>query len=838
MTLHVPLVTDEDDPLGAALKYAATGWYVLPVSPRDRKNPGSVVGKGWQHQSSRDPQQIAAWFAGTDYLLALHVGRSGGVVFDVDDPDRIPDLLAAHLHGPLCPPHQSSRPDQPGRGHYAFLQPRGRTIGNSTGRLGKGWGEVRGKNGVIIAAPSRHAREDDGARYEWLGTGDVPTLPAELAELLPDSGATTDAASDEEVRRFIATYTDGRAPGKLQGPVKKYADLLEEGGSRHQELVSVACWAMREVVAGWYPAAAAIDALNEAFVEAAAIRRKPTDRVLDRTQAEAEADGVFAWAIAQAEAESIKSTGKTLPTVEMHATENDRQNRQNPGPKAAPGGSGSSVGQNPGEWDPFTPLPGRCDPLPVEALGKVLQPLVEEIGKALQVPTDLPTNLALPLITTAAAGRWVVEVDAGWQEALCLTTLSALPSGEMKTPTLKVLDAALRDFERDIQRAAAPERSRKLATKKLAEERVTEARKVAVKKPAGGMEEKKYLAAVEHLDTIDVPALPRLLADDATPEAVVSLLAEHRAIGVVSDEPGLFGILAGRYSNGTPQIEWFLKATSGSPIKVDRKGRDAEDVMNPALSAACCIQPGRLVELGTVKAFRDSGFLARWLFSIPSSSVGTRGATRPVAPGPVDHWSSHLVDLAEAAQKYQGAEPQVLRIDDAGRAALKALRAELEPDLHPDHGRYAGIADWCNKLVGTTARIAAALTLLADPASTVVAAETVADAVRLGRAYVSHAIAAFGLTRPNGETFSRARQVLGTIRKLADHEGRVTERDVHRKLADRAWVENAETLQPLLELLAEFGHIRRHDGKRPAGGRPSPFVELHPDHLADRKDQA
>ena len=35
--------------------------------------------------------------------------------------------------------------------------------------------------------------------------------------------------------------------------------------------------------------------------------------------------------------------------------------------------------------------------------------------------------------------------------------------------------------------------------------------------------------------TIDVPAIPRLLADDATPEAVASLLAEHDGrIAIVS----------------------------------------------------------------------------------------------------------------------------------------------------------------------------------------------------------------------------------------------------------------------------------------------------------------
>jgi hypothetical protein len=159
--LSIPELDDDVDTLTAALAYAAAGWYELPVR-RGTKKPGSVVGDGWQHKSSRDPKQIAAWFAGTDHDIALHCGRSGAVVFDVDDPDKLPNVLRSHLGSA---PFQSTRPDVPGRGHYVFAQPPGRTIGNGTGRLGGAWGEVRGLNGVIIAAPSHHV---DGGRYEWV----------------------------------------------------------------------------------------------------------------------------------------------------------------------------------------------------------------------------------------------------------------------------------------------------------------------------------------------------------------------------------------------------------------------------------------------------------------------------------------------------------------------------------------------------------------------------------------------------------------------------------------------------------------------------------------------
>jgi hypothetical protein len=64
--LQVPEITSDMDTLTAALAYAAAGWYVLPVR-RGTKKPGSIVGNGWQHQSSRHPA-----VAGLDPLDRAH----------------------------------------------------------------------------------------------------------------------------------------------------------------------------------------------------------------------------------------------------------------------------------------------------------------------------------------------------------------------------------------------------------------------------------------------------------------------------------------------------------------------------------------------------------------------------------------------------------------------------------------------------------------------------------------------------------------------------------------------------------------------------------------------
>ena len=307
MTLHVPDVTPDDDTLGAALKYAAAGWYVLPVRRRARKHPGSVVGKDWQHQSSRDPQQIAAWYAGTDHGIALHVGRSGALVADVDYPDRLPEVLDKVI-ADAAPPYQTTRDGDPRRGHYVFAQPPGRMLGNGTGKLGGAWGEVRGLNGVIIVAPSPHDEADQGGRYRWEQTGAVPVLPECVAELLHDATPGEDAATDEQVQAFREAHTGTERVELLDVWCALYARKVADGESRHDRMLSVLAGACKEARAGYFPATAAVDRLEAAFLAAVAAPPQPGSKQRNAragSTAAGEWLGILAWAVGQADAADL-----------------------------------------------------------------------------------------------------------------------------------------------------------------------------------------------------------------------------------------------------------------------------------------------------------------------------------------------------------------------------------------------------------------------------------------------------------------------------------------------------------------------------------------------------
>jgi hypothetical protein len=295
--LAVPVITDDMSKLDAALAYAAAGWYIGPEE-RGTKNPGSILGKYWQRRTSRDPQVITSWFAGTDHGIFLHVGRSGAWVADVDNPDNLhPTIrLAITEHNP---PYQSTRPNQPGRRHYVFLKPEGRMLGNTLGELAKGWGEGRGLNGVIIAAPSEHEKQE--GRYQWGRVGPVPVMPGYMASQLPDAIEAAEAATDEQVETFLAKHTSHIRSDLLDVHCASFKKQVAAGESRHHTMTGPLSGAMKEAAAGLLDAKAAADTLESVFLEAVAKPPVGPKQGKARTGAVARNEwaGLLSWAVAQ-----------------------------------------------------------------------------------------------------------------------------------------------------------------------------------------------------------------------------------------------------------------------------------------------------------------------------------------------------------------------------------------------------------------------------------------------------------------------------------------------------------------------------------------------------------
>lgn len=284
--LYVPELQEGCSVLEAALEYVKAGWYVLPVVG---KKPAIAE---WSKNSTCDADKVVKLFSASKYFgscitgVALHMGRSGAVGIDVDDPEKF--KFAANIT--QCP-FQSTRSNQPNRGHYIFLQPLDRVVGN--GGSGE-WGEVRGLNGYLVVAPSRHP--ESGGEYKWRRVGKVPPLPLKIAKLLPTS---VKQENPETVKDFLRL--DGNANLKLLNYVaRRMQTAIEDGVGRHTAAYEHTCWMVREVRAGLYPALVGIDTLYKVFQQSIDQQQES----VRYKQAEAEFENIVRHAIASTKDEA------------------------------------------------------------------------------------------------------------------------------------------------------------------------------------------------------------------------------------------------------------------------------------------------------------------------------------------------------------------------------------------------------------------------------------------------------------------------------------------------------------------------------------------------------
>jgi hypothetical protein len=491
------------------------------------------------------------------------------------------------------------------------------------------------------------------------------------------------------------------------------------------------------------------------------------------------------------------------------------------------------------EWAVPVALGGADTPaFPVSVLPGWLRGFVTETARAQQVPVDLPAVLALAAVATGAGGRVVVEVSPGWREPLNIYAAVVLPPGERKSPVFRVVADPIADVEHVLIEKARPKiveaQALRATAKKAAERAVNEAAKAEPNKRDAAAMAAAEAAALA--DAVEIPPLPRLLAEDATPEALASLMAEQGGrMAVLSDEGDVFELMAGRYSKdrSMPNLAVYLKGWDGGTLRVDRKGRPPEHIKRPALTFGLAIQPAVLRALTDQPGFRGRGLLARFLWALPTSYVGWRDTNpRPADQTVLATYATRLGALVEHLAEWT--DPAVLTLGTAAHEAFVAWAGELEPRMRPS-GDLAVIRDWVAKLVGQAARLAALLHLAehgaADAVRRQVAVAHTNAAVALGRYFLAHAVAAFEQMGADG-TLDAAKAVAPWV---CDQET-FTRRDLHQ--AHRSRFPKAADVDPVLELFETHGWVRQRPQPRQRGGRPpSPVYDVNPQLTQETRAQ-
>jgi putative DNA primase/helicase len=380
-----------------------------------------------------------------------------------------------------------------------------------------------------------------------------------------------------------------------------------------------------------------------------------------------------------------------------------------------------------------------------------LAEFVNAVAKSTQTSTGLGVMMVLAAVAACVQGK--VEVSGGGDhiEPVAIWTCTSLPPASRKTPVVNLITAPLKNWEKSELARKGTLIERTACERAVVEGRISELMKSASKKE-NREARAKLVDEIEALRA-SMPAEikpPMLFTGDVTPEALQGLMVDHQErMAVIADEGGIFEVMTGLYSDGKVNLDVFLQGHAGSPVRVNRTSR-AVNLSRPALTFGLTVQPSLIAELGNgnKKRLRGNGALARFLYCVPASNVGSRNVREQssVSESVKYRYSialELLLNFQPSVDEYGRPQPILLSLESDAMEAYFSFAQQIEDRQGPGK-EFEGIADWTGKLPGAVLRIAG-LCHCAEfgPGKQLISKATINRAIKLAWLLIEHAKVAF-----------------------------------------------------------------------------------------------
>lgn len=454
---------------------------------------------------------------------------------------------------------------------------------------------------------------------------------------------------------------------------------------------------------------------------------------------------------------------------------------------------------------------------------------VKELSRSTETPVELATMLTLAAVATAAQKGYQVQIKPDYAEPVNLWTLTALPPASRKSRVYSEVTQPLRKWEFEQKKRIEPLIQARTSKRKTCEARIKEMRAKAAKEP----DELKYQQLERIIEQMEcelpeIPTSPQIWTGDVTPEQLGTIMAVNGdAMGVLSDEGGIFDILSGLYSDGRANIDLFLQAHAGSSVRVDRGSRPPIFMENPVLSLGLTVQPEVIKGLTKNKTFRGRGLLGRFLFVMPPSNIGSRTLTEsPMSEEQVYSYGKALTAILDGICPLGDNvfQRHTLYLTPEAYSKWMEYAVLVEKLMGEDIAHLSHITDWAGKLLGAIARIAALIHIMRyahhKPWEKEISHEDMAASVKIGHALTAHALRIFDLLQRD-PSLEDARTIYRWL--CRERLQRFTAREclrAHRRL-------KKPELRVALNLLKEHEILREFEEK-PLVGRKSEIFEVNP----------
>jgi len=381
---------------------------------------------------------------------------------------------------------------------------------------------------------------------------------------------------------------------------------------------------------------------------------------------------------------------------------------------------------------PFTELnlpkfPVECFPIETEAF-------INEVAGSLQVAVDMPALLALVNCSYCVSGTNFIQAKPDWIEPLNLYVAVLMPPASKKTAVFSIMTEPLEQYGKHLLEAAK-QSVQENQSKRRVLEKTQQKLETNLARDENNDELKGQLDNVNRqiAEFVDLYS-PTVLTTDATPEAVARLLFENNGrLGLFSAEGGIFGTMAGRYSNGVPTLDVYLQGHIGDNLRVNRIGRPMEYIEKPALTIGLAIQPTILENLKHKSFMQECGLLARFLYAMPEYLQDKPSFKTIPISGLAKDYYARLINRLLTIQN------TVLTLTPEAQDVFAEYYETFESRLHGD---LYSIAFWAGKLRGAVLRIAGIMQLIKGTSSAV-EIETINNAISIGNYLIPHAQAVF-----------------------------------------------------------------------------------------------
>lgn len=386
----------------------------------------------------------------------------------------------------------------------------------------------------------------------------------------------------------------------------------------------------------------------------------------------------------------------------------------------------------------FRPAP-PAPTFPVAALGP-LRDAAEAIQMRTQAPLAMCANSVLAAAALATQAQRDVELPGGGRKPLTAIFVTVADSGERKSTVDKLALASVYRME-EVWRGEHDAAVQSFANDK---EAWKEAREAAKKKSKGDR-----VAIRAALDQIGpepkAPPQPMLLVADPTPEALVLHLRESRPwAGVFTAEGGIL-IGGAAFSDESRMRTGALFNTlwDGEPIRRTRVGTGSSFLPGRRCTAHVMLQPVVADKLFADPMLDGIGMLARTLMVAPESTAGHRlfRDTSTECRAILEDYGQRLDHLlrrppATKADDAKVLDPPVLRLHSEAAQIWVQFHDAVEVELLPG-GAYAPIKAFGAKMGEHAGRLAAILTIYADPDAMEVPGAMMACGITLAQHYAA-----------------------------------------------------------------------------------------------------